>query len=271
MNLEHEFFGPNYGYILELYDRYQRDPDSVDESTRRLFSQWTPPAVQQPAIESGIDLRQLIGAVNLAHAIRSQGYLVAKLDPLSASPATYPTLTLDFHDLNQGDLSQLPADVVKLRGDHQAENASQAIEKLRSIYCGAIGYEYGHIRNPEERNWLQQVAETRRFHPQKQTLDATRLLDRLSQVEAFEVFLNRIYPAKTRFSIEGLDMLVPMLDELISEADRENIRAVMIGMAHRGRLNVLAHILQKPYEQILAAFILRQGPRRKEDRAPWRG
>ncbi|MCC6568319.1 MAG: 2-oxoglutarate dehydrogenase E1 component, partial [Anaerolineales bacterium] len=271
MNLEHEFFGPNYGYILELYERYQKNPDSVDESTRRLFSQWTPTAAQESAPASGIDLRQLIGAVNLAHAIRSQGYLVARLDPLSASPAAYPTLTLDFHDLHQGDLSQLPADVVKLRGDHQAEDASQAIEILRSIYCGAIGYEYGHIRNPEERNWLQQVAETRRFHPQKQTLDATRLLDRLSQVEAFEVFLNRIYPAKTRFSIEGLDMLVPMLDELISEADREDIRAVMIGMAHRGRLNVLAHILQKPYEQILAEFKDPKDRSRTWDEMGWTG
>ncbi len=271
MNLEHEFFGPNYGYILELYDRYQRDPDSVDESARRLFSQWTPTAIREATPVSGIDLRQLIGAVNLAQAIRSQGYLVARLDPLSASPAAYPTLTLDFHDLDQGDLSQLPADVVKLRGDHQADNATQAIEILRSIYCGAIGYEYGHIRNPEERNWLQQVAETRRFHPQKQTLDATRLLDRLSQVEAFEVFLNRIYPAKTRFSIEGLDMLVPMLDELIGEADREDIRAVMIGMAHRGRLNVLAHILQKPYEQILAEFKDPKDRSRTWDEMGWTG
>lgn len=271
MNLEHEFFGPNYGYILELYERYQKNPDSVDESTRRLFSQWTPTAAQESAPASGIDLRQLIGAVNLAHAIRSQGYLVARLDPLATSSAAYPTLTLDFHELNQGDLSQLPADVVKLRGDHQADNAAQAIEILRSIYCGAIGYEYGHIRNPEERNWLQQVAETRRFHPQKQTLDSTRLLDRLSQVEAFEVFLNRIYPAKTRFSIEGLDMLVPMLDELISEADRENIRAVLIGMAHRGRLNVLAHILQKPYEQILAEFKDPKDRSRTWDEMGWTG
>lgn len=271
MNLEHEFFGPNYGYILELYERYQKDPNSVDESTRRLFSQWTPTTARDSAPASGIDLRSLIGAVNLAQAIRSQGYLVARLDPLTASPAAYPTLTLDFHELTQADLAQLPADVVKLRGDHQADNASHAIEILRSIYCGAIGYEYGHIRNPEERNWLQQVAETRRFHPQKQTLDSTRLLDRLSQVEAFEVFLNRIYPAKTRFSIEGLDILVPMLDELISEADREDIRAVMIGMAHRGRLNVLAHILQKPYEQILAEFKDPKDRSRTWDEMGWTG
>lgn len=271
MNFEHEFPGPNYGYLLELYDRYQKNPDAVDESTRRLFSQWTPPVAQQPMLDSGIDLRKLIGAVTLAQAIRSQGYLVAKLDPLDAHSATYPILTLDFHDLNQGDLSQLPADLVKLRGDHQAENASQAIEILRSIYCGAIGYDYGHVRNPEERNWLQEVAETGRFRSPRQAMDSTRLLDRLSQVEAFEVFLNRIYPAKTRFSIEGLDMLVPMLDELIGEADREDIRFVLIGMAHRGRLNVLAHILQKPYEQILAEFKDPKDRSRTWDEMGWTG
>ncbi len=271
MNFEHEFPGPNYGYLLELYDRYQKNPNAVDESTRRLFSQWTPPVAQQPKVDSGIDLRKLIGAVTLAQAIRSQGYLVAKLDPLDAHSTTYPILTLDFHDLNQGDLSQLPADLVKLRDDHRAENASQAIERLRSIYCGAIGYDYGHVRNPDERNWLQEVAETGFFRSPNQRMDSTRLLDRLSQVEAFEVFLNRIYPAKTRFSIEGLDLLVPMLDELISEAARENVGTVLIGMAHRGRLNVLAHILQKPYEQILAEFKDPKDRSRTWDELGWTG
>ena len=203
MNLEHEFPGPNYGYILELYDRHQKNPDAVDESARRLFHQWTPPVVQDSAIASGIDLHKLTGVVNLAQAIRSQGYLAARLDPFNDHTATDQILTLDFHDLNQDDLSQLPADLVKPRGNHQAENASQVIERLRSIYCGAIGYDYGHICNPEERKWLQEVAESRHFRPPKQTMDRMRLLDRLSQVEAFEVFLNRIYPAKTRFSIEG--------------------------------------------------------------------
>lgn len=271
MNLEHEFPGPNYGYILELYDRYQKNPDAVDESARRLFRHWMPAAVQESVVASRIDLRKLTGVVNLAQAIRSQGYLVARLDPLNNHPGTDPILTLDSHDLNEDDLSQLPADLVKLRGDHQAENASQAIEMLRSIYCGAIGYDYGHICNPEERKWLQEVAEARRFRPPKQTMDRMRLLDRLSQVEAFEVFLNRIYPAKTRFSIEGLDMLVPMLDELIGEAARENVRVALIGMAHRGRLNVLAHVLQKPYEQILAEFKDPKDRSRTWDELGWTG
>jgi 2-oxoglutarate dehydrogenase E1 component len=271
MSLEREFPGPNYGYVLELYDRYQKNPDAVDEATRRLFSQWKPTEIRESAIKAGVDLHKLIGAVNLAQAIRSYGYLAAKLDPLNNHPANDPILKLDFHNLTQDDLSQLPADLVGLPDDHGAGNALQAIEILRSIYCGAIGYDYGHIRHPEERSWLQQVAETGRFRPPKQAVDKKRLLDRLSQVEAFEVFLNRIYPGKTRFSIEGLDMLVPMLDEIIGEAARSNICMALIGMAHRGRLNVLAHVLQMPYEQILAEFKDPKDRSRTWDELGWTG
>lgn len=271
MSLEREFPGPNYGFILELYDRYQKNPYAVDETTRGLFSQWKPTVVSGSAIQARIDLRKLIGAVNLAQAIRSYGYLSAKLDPLKSHSASDSILTFEFHDLNHDVLLQLPPELVGLPKDYQVENALQAIETLRSTYCGAIGYDYGHIRNPDERNWLQQVAETGRFRPPNHTVDKTRLLDRLSQVEAFEIFLNRIYPGKTRFSIEGLDMLVPMLDEIIGEAARANICVVPIGMAHRGRLNVLAHILQMPYEQILAEFKDPKDRSRTWDELGWTG
>ena len=271
MNLEREFPGPNYGYILELYERYQKNPDALDEATRRLFSQWKPTVVSESAIQTGADMHKLIGAVNLAQAIRSYGYLAARLDPLNNHPAADPILTLEFHDLDQDDLSQLPVDLVGLPDDHRAGNASQAIESLRSIYCGAIGYDYGHIRNPEERGWLQQAAETGRFRPPKRELDKTRLLERLSQVEAFEIFLNRIYPGKTRFSIEGLDVLVPVLDEIVGEAAHANVCVVLIGMAHRGRLNVLAHILRMPYEQLLAEFKDPKDRTRTWDELGWTG
>ena len=271
MDPERQFPGPNYGYILELYDRFQKDPQAVDEAARRLFRQWTPPDLPGPAIDSGVDLRKLTGVVNLAQAIRSHGYLAARLDPLGHQPAADPILTLDFHGLDREDLSRLPAELVDLHDPHPAENAAQAIGVLRAVYCSAIGYDYGHIRIPEERNWLQQAAETGRFRPPQHALDPLQLLQRLSQVEAFELFLNRIYPGKTRFSIEGLDMLVPMLDVLIAEAARTSVREVLIGMAHRGRLNVLAHVLQMPYEQILAEFKDPQDRSRTWDELGWTG
>lgn len=253
MDFEREFPGPNYGYILELYARYQENPDSVDAASRSLFSQWKP-TDQGPGAQASVDLNKLIGVVNLAQAIRSHGYLAAKLDPLGEHATTDPTLSLQFHGLNEQDLLRIPAQLVGLPADRRAENAVQAIEILRSIYSGASGYDYGQVHNPDERAWLQEAAETGRFRPHGSPADRKKLLERLSQVAALEIFLNRIYPGKTRFSIEGLDMLVPMLDGIVDTAVQANICVILIGMAHRGRLNVLAHVLQKPYEQILAEF-----------------
>jgi len=258
------FHGPNLGYILELYERFRDDPDSVDESARRLFQRWTPAPPTGPALQTSPDVLPLSEAANLAQAIRSRGYLAASLDPLGSEPLGDSSLTLEFHDLVEDDLRQLPAEVVGL----EAENALQAIAKLRAIYCQTIGYDYGHIRIPEERKWLYQAAESGRFREQ---VDEAAILDRLTQVEAFELFLHRLYPGKTRFSIEGLDMLVPMLDEIIGSAAAGDICAALIGMAHRGRLNVLAHVLQKPYSQILAEFKDPGGRATTWDELGWTG
>jgi 2-oxoglutarate dehydrogenase E1 component len=273
MTTERDFHGPNLGYILELYERFQDDPDSVDESARELFRRWRPPAPVRPILPVPSPQGVIVSsAADLAEAIRSRGYLAAQLDPLGSEPwpepgrrpAGDPSLTLEFHHLDAGGLRQLPAESLGLAG----ENAYQAIEALRSIYCRSIGYDYGHIRTPAERDWLVQAAESGRF---RGSFDETRLLERLTQVEAFELFLHRLYPGKTRFSIEGLDMLVPMLDEILGAAAGADICAILIGMAHRGRLNVLAHVLQKPYTQIFAEFNDPQGRATTWDELGWTG
>jgi 2-oxoglutarate dehydrogenase E1 component len=125
---------------------------------------------------------------------------------------------------------------------------------LRQIYSASIGFDYAHVRVPEERQWLQEMVETRRFRPPQTPIDNHALLSRLTEVETFELFLHRIFPGKTRFSIEGLDMMLPMLDEIIGGAAEAKVFNVSIGMAHRGRLNVLAHVLQRPYAEILTQF-----------------
>jgi 2-oxoglutarate dehydrogenase E1 component len=274
MPLENEFHGPNLGYILELYEQYRNDPNAVDETTRRLFEKWSPADVQAP-FSTSRDLLSLTGAANLAQAIRVYGYLSAKLDPLDDAsapvPLGNPLLTAEFHHLKEEDLFNLPAEIVNLPEGQSGRNAHEGIEVLRSIYCGTIGYDYGHIRIPEQRDWLYQAAEAGRFRPPGQQVDGKKLLERLTQVEAFEVFLHRLYPGKTRFSIEGLDVLIPMLDEIIANAALENICVTLIGMAHRGRLNVLAHILQKPYSHILAEFVDPKGRATTWDELGWTG
>jgi 2-oxoglutarate dehydrogenase E1 component len=274
MPLETEFYGPNLGYILELYEQYRKDPTTVDEATRQWFETWSPPetTTAQLRVEH---LSSLTGAANLAQAIRIYGYLSAKLDPLEEARdfADNPLVTPEFHQIREEELVNLPADVVKLpQSDGQtARNAAEGIDTLRSIYSGTIGYDYGHVHVPEERQWLFQAAESGRFRPPAQQVDGNKLLDRLTEVEAFEVFLHRLYPGKTRFSIEGLDMMIPMLDEMIANAAQENVCVALIGMAHRGRLNVLAHILQKPYSQILAEFADPQGRATTWDELGWTG
>jgi 2-oxoglutarate dehydrogenase E1 component len=274
MPLENEFHGPNLGYILELYEQYRNDPNAVDESTRRLFETWSPAEGASSRL-TGESLSSLTGAANLAQAIRIYGYLSAKLDPLDEARdfTDNPLLTPEFHQVSEEDLSNLPTDIMKLPEPvgTSARNAKEAIDILRSIYCGTIGYDYGHVHVPEERQWLFQAAESGRFRPPAQRVDGNKLLDRLTEVEAFEVFLHRLYPGKTRFSIEGLDMMIPMLDEMIANAAQENVCVALIGMAHRGRLNVLAHILQKPYSQLLAEFADPQGRATTWDELGWTG
>jgi 2-oxoglutarate dehydrogenase E1 component len=273
MSLENEFHGPNLGYILELYEQYRNDPNTVDDATRRLFEKWSPAEAAGPLTTSR-DLTALTGAANLAQAIRVYGYLSAHLDPLEEAPAQAgnPILTPELYHVERDDLVNLPAEIVNLPdGEPSSRNAQEAIEILRSIYCGTIGYDYGHIRIPEERDWLYQAAESGRFRPPAQPVDGRKVLERLTQVEAFEVFLHRLYPGKTRFSIEGLDMMVPMLDEIIANAAQESICVTLIGMAHRGRLNVLAHVLQKPFSHILAEFADPAGRATTWDELGWTG
>jgi 2-oxoglutarate dehydrogenase E1 component len=135
-----------------------------------------------------------------------------------------------------------------------AASALEVVQRLRRLYGSNTGYDLSHIFVPEERYWLRAAIEEGRFRAPQDPIDPVALLERLTVVEVFERFLHRSFPGKTRFSIEGLDMLVPVLDEVIAEAAEAGICHIIIGMAHRGRLNVMAHVLNKPYAQILAEF-----------------
>ncbi len=265
-----DFHGPNAGYILELYERYQRDPTTVDPATRTFFQGWTPPeslalatngATDAASTTSpttglgGADMLTIVGVANLAQSIREYGHLAAQLDPLGGTPPGEPSLALDYHGLTESDLHCLPASLVGGPVAERTSTAWEAIAELRRLYSGLrAGYDFDHLRILAVRAWLRNAVESDTYGPAAVPIDEIRLLERLTQVEAFEHFIQANFPGKTRFSIEGLDMLVPMLDEVIANAVTAGIYEVLIGMAHRGRLNVLTHTLEKPYREMLLEF-----------------
>ena len=292
MNAWRDFEGVNAGYVTELYERYRRDPALVDVATRAFFEragappelagepQPVPPAgatgVAAAVVEPGVAVEKIVGAINLAESIRKFGHLDARLDPLGSEPPGDPSLRAEFHGVTEDDLRRLPASLIVgpiARGPmaQGRSNAWEVIQELRRIYSSATGYDYGHLRDPEERAWLVTAAEAGLFRAPADPIDAVGLLERLTQVETFERFLQRTFPGKTRFSIEGLDMLVPVLDEVIGEAAEAEIPNILIGMAHRGRLNVLAHVLNEPYEQILAQLKDAMGGRHFREYLGWTG
>jgi 2-oxoglutarate dehydrogenase E1 component len=265
------FSGINAGYIAELFERYQQDPNSVDQATREAFAREAPvldrgpsagaPGAGQPVSAGGTiggaQMAAIVGTANLAECLRKYGHLKAQVDPLGKrpfGPSGDPTLEPEAHGVTPDDLRRLPSSLIGGPIAARTANAWEAIEALNKVYCSTTGYDYAHIFVAEEREWLRYAAESGQFRPPVEALDGLKLLDRLSQVEAFELFLHRTFPGKTRFSVEGLDMLIPILDEIIEKSASAGISHALIGMAHRGRLNVLAHVLQKPYAQILAEF-----------------
>jgi len=253
------FYGPNAGYVLELYERYRQNPASVDADTRAIFDTWSPEnqlTAEQKATTgiAPIEVSKIVAASELAHAIRSRGHLGAHLDPLGSEPLGDPALLTETYGINDEDLAQLPPAVV---GGHSAEgarNALEAIANLRAMYSGTISYEFDQVKSPLERGWLRDAVGLQLYRTSSDPAFRRNVLKRLTQVEVFERFLHQTYPGQKRFSLEGTDVFVPMLDEVIKAAIDCGTREVIIGMAHRGRLNVLAHVLEKPYAAILGEF-----------------
>ncbi len=199
-----------------------------------------------------VELAQVAAAMALVKAFRTHGHLAAQLDPLGTPPVGDPSLDPAPLGLSPEVMARIPAPV--LRVAVPGATLAEALPRLRDTYCGTIAYEVEHIASHEQRVWLRDQIETgahrRPLGPEEQL----QLLDRLIQVEAFEKFLHKAYLGQKRFSIEGVDMLVPMLDRLVESAAEHGTRQVVVGMAHRGRLNVLTHILGRPYVTIFAEF-----------------
>ncbi len=208
----------------------------------------TAPAQPVPADR----LTQVAAAMALVKAYRTHGHLAARLDPLDSEPPGDPALDPAILGLTPEIMAAIPADV--LRVAVPGRTLAEVLPHLQATYCGTIAYEIEHISNHEERVWLRQMIESGAFRQPLPPEEQERLLGRLTVVEAFERFLHKAYLGQKRFSIEGVDMMVPMLDRMIERSAEAGARHVVIGMAHRGRLNVLAHTVGRPYQTIFAEF-----------------
>jgi 2-oxoglutarate decarboxylase len=210
-----------------------------------------PAAPAAPAVPSA-SLAAVAAAMALIKAFRTHGHLAARLDPLGSEPQGEPALDPASLGLTPEVMQSIPASV--LRTGVPGATLADALPHLQAAYCGTIAYEIEHIASHEQRMWLRERIESGAFRKPLAEAERLALLDRLTAVDAFERFLHKAYLGQKRFSIEGLDLLVPMLDIAINLAADAGAQEVIIGMAHRGRLNVLAHTIQRPYETIFAEF-----------------
>ncbi len=198
------------------------------------------------------DPQHVAAAMALVRAIRRLGHRAAHLDPLGGEPPGDPSLDPAPLDLTPDALARIPTAV--LRVYVPGATLAEALPRLHATYCGTIAYEVEHIASHEERIWLRRVIESGEHRKPLSADDKRRLLARLTLVDTLERFLQRAYLGQKRFSIEGVDIAVPMLDTVLELAGAHGAKQVVMGMAHRGRLNVLAHVVSLPYEAILEEF-----------------
>lgn len=243
----------NDGLIAEQYEAFKRDPSSVDESWRQFFriaEQLTGTGAAQGAYDATL-LRKAAAAASLLGAIQRYGHLAVQLDPLGTAPPGAAELKPEFHGITDADLQQLPASAL---GSDASGTAADVIQRMRELYCNTLAYEFEHLNDETEREWFRTTIESGEATAPLTADEKRVLLKRLTDVDGLERFLAKAYVGVKRFSIEGVDSLVPMLDEAIDRSGLSGTRNVVIGMAHRGRLNVLTHVMGKPYRTLLGEF-----------------
>jgi len=274
------FFGANAPFIEDLYETYLRDPGAVPEDWRRHFDGL--PAVnghdRSQADISHRDIqenfarmaRETTGrrtgggfdaeaaerqakVLRLINAYRVRGHQNANLDPLGLQETIpLPELQPEYYGLSSADLGEVFNTGSLFAPDRM--KLGEILETVRSVYTGTVGSEYMHITSTEEKRWIQQRLETYRTRPELTEDDRRWLLHMLTAAEGIEKFMHARFVGQKRFSLEGGESLIPLLDELIQRAGRDGSEEVLIGMAHRGRLNVLANIIGKPPAVIFQEF-----------------
>ena len=280
--------GANRAFMGDLYARFLGDPSAVDPSWQSVFADlgddlgavlasargasWAPSPEPPPppspvkgdgetaagiagieAPEALNSVRASLRALMMIRAYRVRGHLIADLDPLGLEDRDYHA-ELDYktYGFSESDLDRriFIDNVLGLRRPSLREIGSV----LRSTYCGAIGFEFMHIQSPEEKAWIQERIEGQEYRPRFSTDGRRNILRRLTRAEGFERFLQRKYVATKRFGLEGAESLLPALEAIIRRAAELGISEIILGMPHRGRLNVLANVMGKPYSAIFSEF-----------------
>ena len=239
------------GALEALYARYQADPESVDRTWRLFFAGFDlSRATYGDDAASPATLKEF-KVLDLIHGYRTRGHLFTQTNPVRERRTYTPTLALEHFDLSEADL-----DTVFQAGNEVGIGAAKLrdiIAHLESTYCHSIGIEYMYIPEPERLKWIREHIELAN-RPRLDAEGRKHVLKKISQATLFEEFLQKKFVGQKRFSLEGGESLIPALDALIETGTTRGVREVVIGMAHRGRLSTLAHILGKPYANILCEF-----------------
>lgn len=271
------FDGLNVNYLLGQYDRYLDDASQVDETLVPIFKVWDgmegvaeaemaqaqdgqqTQAAQQQQAATGAPLSQddklavaklTVGAFRLLQNIRENGHLQADIYPIKDRDHD-ERFDLAYYNLTQEDLAQVPG--TALNANAGDKTADDYIQEISDLYTGKIGYDVAHL-NPEEQNWFYELIEGG-FVPQElDNLDRKKVIEEIFRAEGLEQYLQKYYMGQKRFSGEGLESLMPLMNRIVELAALEGVDNIYISMAHRGRLNGLVHVLDQSYEWLLAKF-----------------
>ncbi|MEJ5993322.1 2-oxoglutarate dehydrogenase E1 component [Pedobacter sp. Du54] len=247
--------GANAEYIESLYQSYREDRNSVEFGWQKFFEGFDFGRGSDAANvinETPEHFLKEINVLNLINGYRQRGHLFTKTNPVRERRKHLPTLVIENFGLAQADLNTVFNSSIEL-GIGPAKLAD-IVAFLEQTYCGPIGVEYKYVRTPEILKWLESKMESERNTPKLSIDEKKRILSKLNEAVSFESFLGTKFLGQKRFSLEGAETVIPALDSVIEKGAELGIEEFVIGMAHRGRLNVLANIMQKTYKDIFAEF-----------------
>lgn len=253
--------GWNAEYLQAAYERFRADPSSVSETDRAFFrgfdlasSGQAPHVVPASGSDAPVKTAQSfqVAVDRLIESYRELGHIASRLDPFGRPREAPESLSLEYHGLSEADLDR-SADATSI-GLGDSTSLGQIVEHLKHAYCGSLGVEFMHLSNTQERAWLLDWFESRGGRIELDSQTRIGILQKLLAAEVFESFLGKRYPGEKRFSVEGSESVISLLDRIVQSASRLGTQEIVFGMAHRGRLSVLRHILGKTLAQIFTEF-----------------